>query len=101
MVYRRSQEAGVIEELKDAYRFTYLESYLTSDAPPVSLTLPRRREPYVAQHLFPFFTSLLAEGNLAVEQCRRLQIDEDDLFGRLILTAGGDVIGAVTVRALS
>ena len=101
MVYRCNQEAGIIEELDDAYRFTYLDSYILSDAPPISLTLPKQQEPYVCEHLFPFFISLLAEGNLAVEQCRRLQIDEDDYFGRLIITAGGDVIGTVTVRELS
>ena len=101
MVYRCDQEAGLIEELADGYRFTYAGSYLLSDAPPISLTLPKRPEPYVSEYVFPFFFSLLAEGNLALEQCRRLKIDEADYFGRLIKTAGGDVIGAVTVRELS
>jgi HipA-like protein len=43
---------------------------------------------------------LLAEGTLREIQCRTHQIDENDDFGLLLETAGGDVIGAVTVRRL-
>jgi HipA-like protein len=48
--------------------------------------------------LFPFFSGLLAEGTLREMQCRMRRIDENDDFGLLLETAGGDVIGAVTVR---
>ncbi|MBT3377895.1 MAG: phosphatidylinositol kinase [Lentisphaerae bacterium] len=90
--------AGRLEETATGFRFTYAPAFLASSNPPVSLTLPKRPEPYEAPHLFPFFVSLLAEGALAEEQCRRLRIDGRDHFGRLLQTAGGDTIGSVQVE---
>ncbi|MCC5848494.1 MAG: HipA N-terminal domain-containing protein [Verrucomicrobia bacterium] len=93
------REAGHLEETAGGYCFTYFDQYLADPmAPPVSLTLPKRLAPYQSETLFPFFAGLLAEGSLKTEQCRRLGIDEEDAFGRLLLTAGNDTIGAVTVH---
>jgi serine/threonine-protein kinase HipA len=90
--------AGRIEEQPEGYRFTYDTAYLASqDAPPVSLTLPLRSDPHESTALFPFFYGLLAEGILKDTQCRKLKLDEDDHFGRLLKTAGMDTIGNVAV----
>jgi len=92
-------ECGAIEETEAGYRFQYFEEFLANpDARAVSLTLPRRLAPYESETLFPFFSGLLAEGTLREIQCRKFQIDENDDFGLLLKTAGGDVIGAVSVR---
>ncbi len=99
LVFQKGVLAGRVEELRDSYRFTYESSFIASDLPAVSLTLPKRAEPYVLPYLFPFFFSLLAEGALAQEQCRRLRIDERDNFARLIHTTAGEVIGSVSVEA--
>ncbi len=97
-VLERGAFAGILEETPDGYRFTYDPAYLADDArPAISLTLPKRAEPYESPHLFSFFQGLLAEGFLKNLQCRILKIDEADHFGRLVATAGGDVIGSVTV----
>ncbi len=97
-VYCRKQLAGRIEEQPSGYRFTYDPVYLaTKDAPPISLTLPLRMEPYESQVLFPFFFGLLAEGILKDTQCRKLKLDPDDHFGRLLKTTHSDTIGDVTV----
>lgn len=91
--------AGILEETGAGYRFTYDPTYLADPAAPaISLTLPRRAAPYESPHLFAFFSGLLAEGALKMLQCRTLKIDEGDDFGRLVATAGGDVIGSVTVE---
>ena len=80
------------------FRFSYLPKYLAdSGSPSVSLTLPRRTEPYVSSTLFAFFSGLLAEGDLREMQCRKFRIDPNDEFGLLLGTCGEDVIGAVTV----
>ncbi|MEI8309225.1 MAG: HipA N-terminal domain-containing protein [Verrucomicrobiota bacterium] len=95
----RGHECGAIEETEAGYRFHYLEEYLANpDARAVSLTLPCRIALYESEKLFPFFSGLLAEGTLREIQCRKFQIDENDDFGLLLETAGGDVIGAVSVR---
>lgn len=93
------REAGILREQDRGYAFQYQEEYLADpNAPAVSLTLPKTRKNYTSSVLFPFFFGLLAEGNLKAEQCRRLKLDEDDAFGRLLATAGSDTIGAVTVH---
>ncbi len=90
--------AGRIEEVSDGYRFTYDAGYLAaSGTRSISLTLPKRTEPYTSKVLFPFFFGLLAEGILKETQCRKLKLDENDHFGRLLKTAHSDTVGAVTV----
>ena len=96
-----NRDCGLIEETERGYHFQYLKEFLASPNPrAISLSLPCRTEPYEAEQLFPFFSGLLAEGTLREIQCRTHQIDENDDFGLLLETAGGDVIGAVTVRKL-
>ena len=95
----RGRVAGILEETEAGYRFQYDEDYLSDpESPAVSLTLPKRSQAFESPFLFPFFFGLLAEGNLKAEQCRRLKLDEDDSFGRLLATSGSDTIGAVTVH---
>lgn len=100
-VFYNERFAGYIAKEDDNYYFTYAEDYLASDEnPSISLTLPRRKEPFVSRHLFPFFFGLLAEGDNKELQCRTLLIDEDDHFTRLIRTAGKDTIGGITIKPL-
>lgn len=90
--------AGRIEEGPEGFRFTYDTRYLAlTGARSISVTLPKRSEPYLSKSLFPFFYGLLAEGILKNTQCQKLKLDENDHFGRLLKTAHDDTIGAVTV----
>ena len=99
-VYYAGEPAGRIERRDDGrYLFAYRPEYLArSGARAVSLTLPLRSEPFESPVLFPFFSGLLAEGNLKELQCRLLRIDPDDDFTRLLKTTRQDVVGAVTVE---
>lgn len=99
-IYFNDTKAGVLTEHSTGkdYSFLYDEGYLSSDMPPVSVTLPKRREAYVAECLFPFFTNMLPEGANRRAICRLLKIDEQDFFGLLSAMAGKDFIGAVNVR---
>jgi len=97
-VYCGGRLSGRIEEAPDGYRFIYDTGYLASPGTrPISLTLPKRPEPYTSEVLFPFFFGLLAEGILKDTQRRKLMLDENDHFGRLLKTAHSDTVGAVTV----
>jgi len=99
-VYQGDVLAGLLVETEKGFRFTYDPAYLAdAAAPAISLTLPKRAEPFESRHLFPFFFGLLAEGSMKDLQCRLLKIDEDDAFGRLLATLKGDVIGSVSVAA--
>ena len=100
-VLHKGRQAAVLEQTPAGYRFAYDSEYLADPAArAVSLTLPLRREPYESAALFPFFTGLLAEGNLKEMQCRLYKIDPDDDFTRLLKTTRDDVIGAVTLEEL-
>jgi serine/threonine-protein kinase HipA len=98
-VFINDHRAGTISEIDTGFSFTYDAAYLADPtASPISLTMPKRTEAYVAPHLFPAFCGILAEGSLATIQCRTQRIDERDLFGRLLATCH-DTIGALSVRS--
>ncbi len=97
-VYCRGVFAGRIQQVLAGYTFTYDSQYLTATGTrPISLTIPKQSEPLRSKVLFPFFYGLLAEGILKDTQCRKLKLDENDHFGRLLKTANSDTIGDITV----
>jgi HipA-like protein len=94
------QPVGTIEEVEGGTRFTYSAAWLQRpDAVPVSLTLPLRAEPYVAQGLHPFFENLLPEGWLLEVSAKKLKIARDDAFGMLLATCA-DCVGAVEIEPI-
>ncbi|MDO4510289.1 MAG: HipA N-terminal domain-containing protein [Bacteroidales bacterium] len=90
--------AGLLQETDQGkYKFQYYDTYLNSEHTlAVSITLPKRKEPYFCDSLFPCFFNLLSEGANKAMQCRILHIDENDYFGLLMATAQTDSIGALT-----
>jgi serine/threonine-protein kinase HipA len=102
-VYCNRELAGILtKEDNGTYTFRYTEDYyLNPSTPAITLTLPKTQQEYKSDFLFPFFSSLLAEGVNRQLQCRRLKIDERDDFSLLLATAGSNTIGAITVRPLS
>ena len=89
---------GSIEEQGVKTAFTYSQQWLARpDAVPVSLTLPLREEPYVAEGLHPFFENLLPEGWLLELTTKKLKVSKDDPFGLLLATCR-DCVGAVEIE---
>src|ERR1700709_1797961 len=99
-VYNNDILAGFLEkDANDKYCFIYEDNYFRENGnPAISLTFPKTRKEYRSDHLFPFFFGLLSEGTNKEIQCRLLKIDEKDDYTRLLLTAGDDTIGAITVK---
>lgn len=98
-IFYNGRLAGVLSKEEGAYRFIYDESYLVAaGSRPVSLTLPLREAPYESRVLFPAFVNMLSEGDNKAMQTRLLKIDENDYFGLLLATAGGDRIGPLTIK---
>jgi len=89
--------AGELHELPDGrYRYQYDPDYT---GPPISLTLPKRRDPYLFDTFPPFFDGLLPEGVMLEAMLRELKIDRQDSFSQLC-AVGRDLVGAVTVEPL-
>lgn len=101
-VYRNSILAGILKEESDrTFRFDYdTEYWVDNNKPPISLTLPKSRQSYQSDYLFPFFFNMLTEGVNRKVQLRHLQISEQDHFGLLLATSSRDSIGAVTVEEI-
>lgn len=101
-VYHKGIPAGVLtEENRNSYVFRYHDIYFNNQRQPaISLTLPKTQQEYRNDHMFPFFSNMIAEGaNLAI-QSRYLKIDERDTFALLAATASDDSIGAITIKLI-
>lgn len=101
-VFTNGVLAGTLSETDDGkYIFKYDDAYLLdSRNRAISLSLPKRKEAFVTDELFPFFYNMLSEGANKALQCMTLKIDENDAFGLLLATADNDTIGAITVKKL-
>jgi len=98
-VYDGEVLAGILSFDGLNYSFLYDDKFLENkNFTAISLTLPKQKEPFVSKYLHPFFANLLAERNLKKLQCKKLKIDENDEFTRLIKTATHDTIGTITIR---
>lgn len=96
----RSLTAGTLTADDDGYTFAYSPEYLaSSEARPISLTLPLSSEPYRSRVLFPFFDGLIPEGWLLDIACHNWKLDRRDRMA-LLLACCKDCIGAVSVRPL-
>ncbi len=97
-VYYNEILAGYLSKINDEYIFEYEDKYFADEAmPAISLAFAKKNKVFTSKILFPFFYGLLAEGDQKQIQCRKLRIDENDNFTRLIKTAA-NTIGAVAIR---
>lgn len=90
--------AGELSEtVEGEFIFQYEKTYCDDPtAHPVSLTLPKKWEPYSSKNLFPFFDGLIPEGWLLNIGIKNWKIDPRDRFG-LLLHLCHDCIGNVSV----
>ena len=87
--------AGLLEQLEHGeYRFMYSAGY---EGPPVSLTMPVKKNSFEFDKFPPFFEGLLPEGEMLEALLRKYKLDKKDYFGQL-LKVGRDVVGAVSIE---
>ena len=102
-IYRNGILAGILTEVnRRQFVFRYDDSYFqdTTKAA-ISLTIPKTKQEYQSEFLFPFFFNMLSEGVNRKLQSTQLRIDEEDHFGLLLATAQYDTIGAITVKPIT
>lgn len=96
-VYFRNIKAGLLEESEEGYIFTYEDDYLSNpNTLPVSLTLQKRKEPYISRTMIPFFDGLIPEGWLLDIAVETWKLNLRDRMG-LLLACCRDTIGAVSL----
>lgn len=102
-VFCKDQLAGLLTEVNSGqFVFRYDDEYFVDkEKSAISLTLPKTKQEYSSNFLFPFFANMLSEGTNRKMQSRLLKIDENDDFGILLATAKHDTIGAITIKPFS
>jgi len=102
-VYSDGTPAGrLIEENPKKYVFKYFDTYFNDPSTePVSLTLPKSKQVYESEYLFPFFSNMLPEGANKQRVCTWYHLDENDEFALLMFYAGKDFIGNVSVEPVN
>lgn len=106
IVYVKGTPAAVLTRHSQAgawhYELQYLPEYLEQPTcHTVCYQMPPRQEAYHSEHLFPFFESLLPEGENLERICDVLKLDEHDRFSQLLRLARHDTIGDVTVQEVN
>ena len=99
-VLYKKEVAGILTQLDDgSFIYKYVDTWFQAiNKPSISLTLPKNKQEYRSEFLFPFFYNMLPEGSNKQVVCFEMKIDNDDLFGLLLVTAESDTIGAIQVR---
>ena len=95
-IYMNSLWAGILCEQAAQYSFTYHTDY---KGPPISLTLPVQKDPYLFDTFPPFFDGLLPEGFQLEGLLKIKKLDRQDYFAQLICV-GKDLVGAITVEEI-
>jgi len=91
-VYQQGHLAGYLEEQEaDSWQFSYLPEY---EGLAVSLTMPKRTEPYRFATFPPLFDGLLPEGLQLEALLRKHKIDRNDCFRQLMIV-GEDLEGSL------
>ena len=89
-IYYKNLLAGVLTEGDYGYEFYYLPEYIKlTEAKPISLTLPLRKETYHSNVLFPFFDGLIPEGWLLDVALRNTDISILVCVCRTLIRGGG------------
>lgn len=99
VVYSNGVKAGILDmaDSEPFYGFTYDDAYLeSSNAMPLSLSLPLREERFDGKHALPFFEGLLPEGDVRASIARQLGISEQSP-AKLLQALGKDCAGDVAV----
>ena len=101
-IYFKGEKAGLLIQQDDGnFTYRYDDLWMADNTKPsISLTLPKNKQEYKSNYLFPFFYNMLPEGTNKLVVCKHLRIDNDDYFSLLLTTARYDTIGAVTVKKI-
>jgi serine/threonine-protein kinase HipA len=96
-VYLHNTRVGLIEQRGLGIRFTYNDLALKSDTiPALSISLPKRPEPYPNRHASPFFRNLLPEQAYRRLVARAANTRVDDHLA-LLGAIGGECPGAISI----
>jgi len=89
--------AAILTEMEESYQLVYLKNY---QGEPISRALPVEHGEYTFNSFPPFLDGLLPEGIQLESLIRSYKIDAEDYMSQII-QVGKDLIGAITVEAIT
>lgn len=96
-IFVNGLEAALLtEHARNSYELSYRDGY---EGLSISLTLPKRKDPYVFNAFPNFFEGLLPEGIMLENLLRTKKIDRDDYLSQLA-AVGSDLVGGITVKEI-
>lgn len=101
IIYKGNKKAGELWRDNKGYHFLYENEFLNDDnTRPISVNMPKSQKEYHSEELFPYFQSILSEGENRKKICKAIGIDISDDWGLLAFTCSEDTIGAITVKKI-
>jgi len=99
VIYKGNIMAGKLWVDDDGYHFEYDDDFIEdATTRPISVNMSKTQKTYHSKELFPYFKSILSEGENREQICKALSIDPSDDWSLLVLTCQYDTIGAITVK---
>lgn len=100
VIYKGDKRAGELWIDEGGYHFEYDSAFIEDvTLRPISVNMPKTQKIFHSRELFPYFKSILSEGENREQICRALRIDPSDDWSLLALTCQYDTIGAITVKS--
>jgi serine/threonine-protein kinase HipA len=101
VIYKGKIKAGELWVDENGYHFEYENAFMEDvTSRPISVNIPKTQKTYHSNELFPYFKSILSEGENREQICKALSIDPSDDWSLLALTCQYDTIGAITVKKI-
>ncbi|QXP79808.1 MULTISPECIES: HipA N-terminal domain-containing protein [Winogradskyella] len=99
-IWINNEQAGILKETDEGYRFKYHTDYLNhKNAAAIALSLPLQEKEFQSEYLFPFFDGLIPEGWLLEIAHKNWKLNPRDRMG-LLLNTCHDCIGNISVREI-
>lgn len=99
-VLKNGKTAGYLLANKRKFVFLYDRDYLANGGTSIAITFPKAKRIFSSQHLFPFFSGLLPDGESKANICKRLRLDSRNEFEMLQELAQNETIGDITVQRI-
>jgi len=100
VIYKGDMKAGELWVDDEGYHFEYDDDFIEDQSTrPISVNMTKNQKSFHSRELFPYFKSILSEGENRKQRCKALSIDPTDDWSLLVLTCQYDTIGAITVKS--